>query len=120
VQYQGATDEKWFEGVVQDVHATVVVLQFARSFRPPPNATFAVRFTFNRIPLRRQHQALLQPFMEDRIFFPTVEHIKLRPTGNVDVALFNDDIANNPNQLLAVKAILNLLPGAHPLVVYGP
>jgi helicase MOV-10 len=111
--------DKWYEGVVHLVRRDNVGLRFAPSFPFSPTTTYSVRFTFNRYPLRRQHQAIHRPFMEDRVFFLVETHIKLANSAHT-LRLHNAHIASNPEQLLAVKTIVNLPPGAHPFIVYGP
>jgi helicase MOV-10 len=120
LQRQGSTDDKWFEGVVHDLRSDGVGLRFAPSFQVSQTARYSVRFTFNRYPLRRQHQALHRPFMEDRVFFPVAAHIKSIPANATRLALHNHLIGSNHNQLLAVRTIVNLPVSSHPFVVYGP
>jgi hypothetical protein len=72
------------------------------------------------VPLRRQHQALHQPFSEDRILFPIKSHVKPTTVTNSNPQLFNMTIAKNRNQLLSVKTIMALPPSSHPFIVYGP
>jgi helicase MOV-10 len=120
VQKQGSNNDKWFEGVVHDVQSETVALRFAPSFQSSAGSTYSVRFTFNRYPLRRQHQALNQPFADDRVLFPVAAHIKSARVATTRLHLYNAMIAGNANQLLAVKTIVSLPPSAHPFVVYGP
>jgi helicase MOV-10 len=122
IQAQGVTEGKWYEGVVHDVMLDEVGMRFGRSFPTyAPGRKYSARFQFNRFPLRRMHQALGQPFSEDRIFFPAGPHIRLPSIlANETLALHNPDVGNNAEQLFAVKSILHLPPGAHPFIVYGP
>jgi helicase MOV-10 len=120
VQPQGGADDRWFEGVVHDVRSESVGVQFARSFRPSPGSTFSVRFTFNRVPLRRQHQALHRSFAQGRVLFPIEAHVRPPASQNTTLALFNNTILTNPAQLLAVKTVLALPPASHPFIIFGP
>jgi helicase MOV-10 len=120
LQRQGSPDDKWFEGIVHDVRSNGVGLRFAPSFQVSSATKYSVRFMFNRYPLRRQHQALHRPFMEDRVFFPVAAHIKSIPANATRLTLHNPSIGSNHNQLLAVRTIVNLPVSSHPFVVYGP
>lgn len=82
-----------------------------------------MRFKLNRIPLRRQHQALGSAFTEDRILFPLAMHLTpgAVPTPRtVSIKLYNKLISSNPPQLQAVTSICNLSPGSPPFVLFGP
>lgn len=121
VRAQDTPDGKWFEGLVVDVRAEEVALQFQGSFaRWTPSRAYAVRFNFNRYPLRRQHQALNRPFNDERVFFPITKDVKQLSAYVVDVEPYNPLIGNNPAQMLAIRAILRLPPGSHPFIIYGP
>jgi helicase MOV-10 len=105
---------------VREVLQQQLCLRFALSIRPQiPGNQFAVRFGFNRLPMRRQHQALEEPFDEDRVFFPVADHVKALLPG-VTPAFKNGAIATNPAQKLAVETIMRLPPGSPPFVVFGP
>jgi helicase MOV-10 len=120
LQRRDQPDGRWYEGVVHDVRRDAVGLRFPPSFQVSPTMRYSVRFTFNRFPLRRQHQALNRPFMDDRIFFPVAMHVRTAQTPLPAIELYNGLIAANPNQLLAVKTIVSLPPAAHPFIVFGP
>ncbi|KZV62176.1 P-loop containing nucleoside triphosphate hydrolase protein [Peniophora sp. CONT] len=116
---------KWFEGRVHEVHESKVGMRFSTKFAPP-SATqrFDVRFKFNRIPVRRQHQALEQTrYRSDRVLFPAQTHWPKAPKRLIrreEVTLYNANIAGNGPQLDAVMAVLNLPEGAPPFVLFGP
>lgn len=120
VQEQGATDGRWFEGHVHVLRQLEVGLQFHGSFSRYSEATrFHVRFKLNRIPVRRQHQAMDSAFTEDRILFPLVTHIA---SASVDLSLklHNPLVSSNAPQLQAVTSIVALRPGSAPFIVFGP
>lgn len=70
--------------------------------------------------MRRMHQAVNQPFKEDRIFFPLKQHIKAIQLPAGSLTPYNALIRANQAQWLAVRAILHLPEGAHPFVIFGP
>lgn len=119
------SEGKWFEGRVHEIHELKVGMRFSTKFSPP-SATqrFDVRFKLNRIPVRRQHQALEQTrYRSDRVLFPAYSHqpdALERPFRREEVKIFNALITGNAPQLDAVMAILNLPEGAPPFVLFGP
>lgn len=121
VQEEGATDGRWFEGHVHVLRQSEVGLRFHSSFaRYGEGRRFQVRFKLNRIPARRQHQAMDTVFAEERVLFPTVEHLTQRQIPNGPIKLFNKLIATNPRQLQAVTSIAHAVAGSLPFVVFGP
>ncbi|GBE89135.1 P-loop containing nucleoside triphosphate hydrolase protein [Sparassis crispa] len=115
---------KWYEGYVHVVHREEVGLCLNGSYRGHSESQrYNIRFKLNRIPLRRQHQALDTAFYPDRILFPLVAHVS---TGNppsvatMKAGIHNKLIANNPAQLQAVTSIVYHPAGAPPFVVFGP
>jgi helicase MOV-10 len=124
VQQHGTTDGRWYEGHVHAIRQLEVLLCFHSSFnRHPEGQRFHVRFKLNRIPLRRQHQALGSAFTEDRILFPLATHLTpgAVPTPRTaSIRLYNKLISSNPPQLQAVTSICNLSPGSPPFVLFGP
>lgn len=122
VQEEGATDGRWFEGHVHVLRQAEVGLCFHSSFaRYDEGRKFQVRFKLNRIPTRRQHQAMDTVFAEERVLFPTIEHLpQKRPISNGPMKLFNSLISTNPRQLQAVASIVHSSPGSLPFVVFGP
>lgn len=124
MQEQGATGGRWFEGHVHVVRKTEVGLQFHGSFGAyAASRRFHIRFKLNRIPVRRQHQAMDTVFTQDRVLFPRVTHL---PGGNApsssDAALkvFNPLISSNAPQLQVVVSVVAQRPGSPPFVVFGP
>jgi len=124
VQEQGITNGRWFEGHVYVVRKAEVGLCFHTSFgRYNECRRFHIRFKLNRIPLRRQHQAMDTVFVEDRVLFPLISHLaagRLRTSRDVRLNLYNGLIAKNSLQLQAVVAIVSLPPGSPPFIVFGP
>ncbi|KAF9648689.1 P-loop containing nucleoside triphosphate hydrolase protein [Thelephora ganbajun] len=122
VQPQGET--RWFEGYVHLIRQREVGLCFARSFRmTSPQQKFSVRFKLNRIPVRRQHQAMDTVFEQTRALFPTRGHfsaIACPSILGVRRAIYNPDIASNGAQLQAIASILALPAGSPPFCVFGP
>jgi len=124
VQEQGATDGRWFEGHVHVLRQTEVGLQFHRLFRAyDPGRRFHVRFKLNRIPVRRQHQAMDAVFTEDRVLFPLTTHLpggKHPFSSDAALKVFNPLISSNAPQLQAVVSVVAQRPGSQPFVVFGP
>ncbi|KAI0945600.1 hypothetical protein AcW1_001785 [Taiwanofungus camphoratus] len=124
VQPHGSQRDRWFEGHVHVVRKEEVGLRLNASFRHyDANRLHKVRFKLNRLPLRRQHQALDTVFYPDRLLFPAQEHVTAHaPPQAVDIQpyIYNRLIAGNPAQLQAVTSISNLAIGSVPFVVFGP
>lgn len=101
-----------------------VGLKFNKLFSAhTPASLYRVRFKLNRLPLRRQHQALDTAFAPARLLFPTAANNlngPTRPPGGSGLTMFNSLIANNPPQMQAVASILRLPQGSPPFVVFGP
>ena len=73
-----------------------------------------MRFKLNRIPLRRQHQAMDTVFYPERLLFPTDGDIKGPPPSRFTIQphIYNKLINGNDAQLQAVASIANQRPGA--------
>ena len=125
MQEQGATSAgRWFEGHVHIVRETEVALRFHGSFKVyAPGRQFHVRFKLNRVPVKRQHQAMDAVFTEDRVLFPAVKHL---PSGGPPsvaksaLKIYNTLISSNEPQLQAVVSIVAQRPGSLPFVIFGP
>lgn len=121
VQPSEVANGKWFEGYVHVVEQLEVGLRFGHSFgRQDPNQRYNVRFRLNRLPLRRQHQALLSEFREDRVLFPTQAHAQAGRPFEYMGLIYNPLIEDNPPQLLAINSIVSQPPGSTPFIVFGP
>lgn len=124
VQRHGSEKGRWFEGHVHFVRMASVGLMFHDSFRGHlPTHKYNVRFKLNRIPLRRQHEALSSAFNPERILFPRATHVlmpMIPATVRMRTYVYNRLIADNAPQLQAVTSICQLPPGSPPFVVFGP
>lgn len=124
VQPHESRDGKWYEGYVHVVRKEEVGLCLHMSYKEHnPARLYNIRFTLNRTPLRRQHQALDTAFHPDRLLLPLPAHIRSgKPISTVDIKsrIFNRLVASNPAQVQAVASIVNQAPGAAPFVVFGP
>ncbi|KAL4247257.1 DNA2/NAM7 helicase family protein [Abortiporus biennis] len=121
VQYVGADNGRWFEGRVHRVEQLSIALRFGGSF--DGTRRVKIRFKFNRIPLRRQHQALDTVLHPQRLLFPKPEHAiqtTIPSPETVRPQVYNRLIANNPAQLQAVASIVNLPAGSPLFVLFGP
>jgi helicase MOV-10 len=121
VHPHGSARGKWYEGHVHVVRQLEVGLCFHESFPySGPHQKHQVQFKLNRMPLRRQHQALDVAFASDRLLFPEQKHVARPIRGTGQLELHNKLIASNPPQMTAVKAIADLRPGSIPFVIFGP
>ncbi|THV07182.1 RNA helicase [Dendrothele bispora CBS 962.96] len=129
-QSRNSTDKsRWFQGIVHVVRKEEVGLRFHHSFSANPSDRFQVRFKLNRIPMRRQHQAMdYTVFSQDRVLFPTEVHVPTTPIPRVprngtvptDLRLRNTLVGTNEPQLQAVLSIVKSEPGSLPFVIFGP
>jgi helicase MOV-10 len=124
VQEQGGPAGRWFEGHVHIAHETEVGLRFHGSFKVyAPGRQFHVRFKLNRIPVRRQHQAMDAVFTEDRVLFPLVMHLPSSGPPSASKAalkVYNTLISSNEPQLQAIISVVAQPPGSLPFVIFGP
>jgi len=106
---------------VHVVERAQVGLRFHGSFGGTSAQPYNVRFKLNRIPVKRQHQAMNTVFTQDRVLFPLAAHVPSSGAmGMQPINVFNPLIQNNQPQLLAVKSVVNQAPGSPPFVVFGP
>jgi len=123
VQKHGAVEGHWYEGHVHFVQQASVELRFNKSFHGwSAQQRYNVRFKLNRIPMRRQHQALDTAFAFDKVLFPQRAHILpfVSRLGVIPINPTNPLIATNPPQLQAVASIVLQQPGSAPFIVFGP
>ncbi|KDQ59997.1 hypothetical protein JAAARDRAFT_125682 [Jaapia argillacea MUCL 33604] len=117
----GVGKDKWYEGHVHFVTKAEAGLRFHTSFSAhSPSQRYNVRFKLNRIPLRRQHEALDTALSVDRLFFPQQVHVLSLNPPPPTMRVYNNLIATNPPQVRAVTSILRLKPGSTPFIVFGP
>ena len=103
------------------VHQYEVGLQFHESFGGwTSDQKYHVRFKLNRVPVRRQHQALDTAFTQSRILFPNSSHFSMTPGPRPPNTFFNSLIRSNPPQITAITGILNAPPGSLPFIIFGP
>ncbi|TFK72809.1 RNA helicase [Pluteus cervinus] len=120
VQRHDQQNRRWFAGRVFRVEKEIVKLRFAGSFpASSPNQSYTVHFKLNRVPFRRQHQALDTTFSQERVLLPTREHAidGYRP-HTLDIV--NPLVVQNPRQLAAVHTIASQRPGSTPFIIFGP
>lgn len=96
-------------------------MRFHQSFRGwSPSQKYSIRFRLNRIPFRRQHQAMNTEFGEARILFPAPSHLLEFPRNTPRIKLYNRLIESNAQQLQAVTSICFSPAGSPPFIVFGP
>ncbi|KAI4522633.1 P-loop containing nucleoside triphosphate hydrolase protein [Schizophyllum commune Loenen D] len=121
VRSNNDTAGKWFEGRVHVVRQVEVGLKFHASFGWTNDQRYIARFKLNRIPLRRQHQALDTVFDQPRALFPVAAHLASGPHPSAaGLQTVNPLIATNAPQLQAVASIVKMPKGSLPFVVFGP
>ncbi|KAG8867123.1 hypothetical protein FRC20_006671 [Serendipita sp. 405] len=123
VKHHGSPKPRWWGGYVHVVRLNDVGLCFNNGFKPFKGQKFDVRFLLGRLPLRRMHQALDTGGYLSRLLFPTEVDVKNKKPSPGTIQMIkpaNRAIGGNPQQILAVTAIRNLLPGSPPFVVFGP
>lgn len=112
---------KWYSGFVHTIERDEVGLRFGRGFQALNiNERFYVRFKYNRIVSRREHQAIEATPPVLRLQFPVWSHVKPQTMTQGTIVTFNPDIETNPAQKRAVSLILRLPPGSPPFIVFGP
>ncbi|GAQ77983.1 RNA helixase SDE3 [Klebsormidium nitens] len=118
--------KKEFEGCVHAVRLEEIVLKFHFSFHAAfvPGQRVNVRFTFNRVTIRREHEAIQESAkLPPGLLFPAtsdwVNAIPYRPTHFQPI---NKEL--NEQQLGAVSEVLNRAGGGSangcPYLVFGP
>ena len=124
MQRQGQEKGHWFEGYVHFVRLSSVGLRFNEAFRGHvPASSYNIRFKLNRIPLRRQHEALASAFNPERILFPKLSNVLAQAVPQAATMahlIYNRLIVDNQPQLQAVTSMCHLPAGSPPFIVFGP
>ncbi|KAF5389693.1 hypothetical protein D9757_006021 [Collybiopsis confluens] len=124
VRHQNGADKTWYQGRVHKVYETHVSLRFDDTFSTYRGNSFEVRFVLNRLSFRRMHAALTNKNDLARLLFPDTEHARnLRKVSRAlmdGITPINRVVGEDPEQLEAVTAIVNMPPGSPPFVVFGP
>ncbi|KIP01837.1 hypothetical protein PHLGIDRAFT_112706 [Phlebiopsis gigantea 11061_1 CR5-6] len=114
----------WYEGCVHQITGRTVRLRFNPKFSAYRGGKVDVRFTLNRLPDRRMHQAVASDFNPSRLLFPTeadcVSLIVPTAVQIRDLVLVDRTLMDNPEQLQAIIAIASRPPGSVPFVMFGP
>ncbi|THH06265.1 hypothetical protein EW146_g9665 [Bondarzewia mesenterica] len=100
-----------------------LVLRLPQEFSTYQGSVFNLRFKYNRMPMRRMHEAISRPFQFDpeRLLFPALEDVPTDIVGGAaQIKLYNEGIGSDEEQLLTVRSIVHLPPGSIPFIVYGP
>lgn len=119
MQKQGETNGRWYDGRVHVLREDVG-LQFHGSFDWNATQRYKVQFKLNRMPMRRQHQAIDSSFPNARVLFPSESLLPRAPYAMKRIQLFNPLLEDNAPQLEAVNAIIRQAPGSVPFVIFGP
>ncbi|CAG8615958.1 14546_t:CDS:2 [Acaulospora morrowiae] len=117
--------EKAYQGFIHHVEEMSITIKFPKVFSSvySSNTRFNVRYTFNRLPMRRMHNALKCADIIERLF-PSNE---ARTHCNIDKIMqknsfetINKTIENNIYQMRAVVLIKQELYHPAPFIVFGP
>ena len=124
VRHSGDRTDTWYEGCVHHITWSSVRLRFNEKFTAYRNAKVDVRFTLNRVPDRRMHQAVVSPSKPVRLLFPSDVHGRglRRPTVEHmnGISLIDRKLSDNIEQREAISAIVSRPPGSVPFIVFGP
>ena len=110
-------------------HAAVLKmwLRLPTEFTLQPHALFVLRFRVNRITLRRQYHAMASLSAGNipcRLLFPSAADIgpmqRLSRTEIDGLALANENVRNDDQQLRTVVSILEQSQGSVPFIIFGP
>ncbi|EFA02630.2 putative RNA helicase armi-like Protein [Tribolium castaneum] len=112
-----------FEGFVHKVKESSVLLKFSHRFATDifvNGKKFYVSFTFNRYPIRVEHQAVDFCRIDNvaHLLFPS--KIPNSPISSAPLVWFNRDIEGNPHQQQAVHAVLQKTAMPAPYLIFGP
>ncbi|XP_071805215.1 putative helicase MOV-10 isoform X3 [Asterias amurensis] len=125
-------DGKTYKGYVHRVEMEEVVLGFSKDLvnRFTQGLKFDIEFTFNRLPLRLQHNAIEDALKNDlgKLLFPdrsnigTTKKLCTVPGDDSDFArlFFDKKLATNVEQIKAVKHIVCGSSRPSPYLVFGP
>ncbi|KAG8690762.1 hypothetical protein FRC08_010427 [Ceratobasidium sp. 394] len=105
-------------GFVTEVQQSDLILRMHESFPSVSNQLWDVRFTVNRLLLRRMHDAVNKAGPHERILFPNPFHKKVG--GSRSSPRLDRKVASNFQQSLAVRHILAQPAGDVPFIIFGP
>ncbi|CAH0563853.1 unnamed protein product [Brassicogethes aeneus] len=108
-----------FEGIVHKLEKNSVLLGFDSSIKPLAirNLNFFIEFSFNRLPIKVEHQAckLVMEHQFIKFLFPVLRKLKY---GDHKPNYFNRNL--NEKQKIAVANILNAPQNSQPYLIFGP
>ncbi|KAG9120974.1 hypothetical protein FRC07_003275, partial [Ceratobasidium sp. 392] len=107
-------------GFVTEVQQSDLILRMHESFPSISNQLWDVRFTVNRLLLRRMHDSINKASPHERILFPTLAHRKPPAASLRTNPRLDRKVASNFQQSLAVRQILAQPPGDVPFIIFGP
>ncbi|KAG8727765.1 hypothetical protein FRC10_005656, partial [Ceratobasidium sp. 414] len=107
-------------GFVTEVQQSDLILRMHESFPSVSNQLWDVRFTVNRLLLRRMHDAINKAGPHERILFPNASHRKLSVGGGSSIPRLDRKVASNFQQSMAVRHILTQPAGDVPFIIFGP
>ena len=114
-----------FEGIVHRVEKTRVFLGVSHQIRPKvkdESVLWKVRFHVSPHSWNNMHRAvkLSQQSNLNKILFPAISDLPLLGGNELELSYYDDKVANNPEQVQAVTAIVAGRSGRVPYLVFGP
>uniref|UniRef100_A0A670YHZ1 RNA helicase n=1 Tax=Pseudonaja textilis TaxID=8673 RepID=A0A670YHZ1_PSETE len=114
----------FYKGYVHAVELDQVKLGFSEKLlnKFVNNMKFDVEFTFNRLPLRLQHRAVIlaQKSQLSHLLFPCFSYKKSLLSPNQELCLYNPNLNNNAEQKEAVRQVVAGTSRPAPYLIFGP
>uniref|UniRef100_A0A8C5RGE4 RNA helicase n=1 Tax=Laticauda laticaudata TaxID=8630 RepID=A0A8C5RGE4_LATLA len=114
----------FYKGYVHAVELNQVKLGFSEKLlnKFVNNMKFDVEFTFNRLPLRLQHRAVIlaQKRQLSHLLFPCFSYKKSLLSTNQELCLYNPNLNNNAEQKEAVRQVVAGTSRPAPYLIFGP
>ncbi|XP_026530953.1 putative helicase MOV-10 [Notechis scutatus] len=114
----------FYKGYVHAVELDQVKLGFSEKLlnKFVNNMKFDVEFTFNRLPLRLQHRAVIlaQKSQLSHLLFPCFSYKKSLLSPDQELCLYNPNLNNNAEQKEAVRQVVAGTSRPAPYLIFGP
>uniref|UniRef100_A0A8C7DSX0 RNA helicase n=1 Tax=Naja naja TaxID=35670 RepID=A0A8C7DSX0_NAJNA len=124
VEGQPKYEVPFYKGYVHAVELDQVKLGFSEKLLNKflNNMKFDVEFTFNRLPLRLQHRAVIlaQEKQLCDLLFPCFSYKKSLLSADQELCLYNPNLNNNAEQKEAVRQVVAGTSRPAPYLIFGP
>ncbi|QRV83270.1 RNA helicase [Ceratobasidium sp. AG-Ba] len=107
-------------GYVTQVQQSDLILRMHETFSNTTNQLWDIRFTVNRLLLRRMHDSVGKAQPLKRMLFPEEAHRKQLMGGSRSNLRLDRRVASNYQQTLAIRQIVAQSPGDVPFIIFGP